>query len=107
VTAVRTFSMSTGLLASTVTPGSTAPDVSVTAPAIVACAQSTVGAKTANATIAVTRTLVRITHLVMNRLMSLPNEIRCSVIKRSLSSSAEQGLGNVPRILAISESGVQ
>src|SRR6476646_6744737 len=36
VTALRTFSMRTGLDASTVTPGSTAPDVSVTTPAMVA-----------------------------------------------------------------------
>ena len=47
VTAVRTFSISAGLAASTVTPGSTAPDVSLTSPAIplaccahVTCAQS-------------------------------------------------------------------
>ena len=33
VTAERLFSMSTGLEASTVTPGSTAPDVSFTIPA--------------------------------------------------------------------------
>ena len=36
VTALRTFSMRTGLDASTVTPGITAPDVSVTRPAMVA-----------------------------------------------------------------------
>src|SRR5688500_7930137 len=35
VTAVRTFSISAGLAASTVTPGSTAPDVSLTTPAMV------------------------------------------------------------------------
>ena len=40
VTTVRTFSMSTGLAASTVTPGSTAPDVSRTTPAIEACARA-------------------------------------------------------------------
>ena len=34
VTAVRTFSMIAGLAASTVTPGSTAPDVSFTTPVI-------------------------------------------------------------------------
>jgi hypothetical protein len=38
VTAERTFSISAGLAASTVTPGSTAPDVSLTMPAIEACA---------------------------------------------------------------------
>jgi hypothetical protein len=36
VTALRTFSISTGLAASTVTPGSTAPEVSVTTPTMVA-----------------------------------------------------------------------
>ena len=34
VTLERVFSMSAGLLTSTVTPGSTAPDVSLTVPAI-------------------------------------------------------------------------
>src|SRR5215831_5864211 len=34
VTTVRDFSMSTGLAASTLTPGSTAPDASLTRPAI-------------------------------------------------------------------------
>src|SRR4029078_6383992 len=38
VTAVRTFSMSAGLEASTVTPGSTAPDASLATPAMEACA---------------------------------------------------------------------
>src|SRR4051794_29547602 len=40
VTAVRTFSIRTGLAASTVTPGSTAPDVSFTVPEIDACAEA-------------------------------------------------------------------
>src|SRR3977135_2243578 len=48
VTALRTFSMRTGLDASTVTPGSTAPDVSVMTPAMVAelvpCADAGTGA---------------------------------------------------------------
>ena len=39
VTTVRTFSMSAGLAASTVTPGSTAPDASRTTPAIDAWAK--------------------------------------------------------------------
>jgi hypothetical protein len=34
VTTVRTFSMRAGLAASTVTPGNTAPDVSLTTPAM-------------------------------------------------------------------------
>src|SRR5687767_13419142 len=44
LTALRTFSMRTGLDASTVTPGSSAPDVSLTVPVMVACAQTTAGA---------------------------------------------------------------
>jgi hypothetical protein len=43
VVAVRTFSISTGLEASTVTPGSTAPDASLTVPDSVTCAQVTLG----------------------------------------------------------------
>ena len=39
----RTFSMSAGLEASTVTPGNTAPDVSLTTPPIDACAWASVG----------------------------------------------------------------
>ena len=38
VTTERTFSISAGLAASTVTPGSTAPDASLTTPVMVACA---------------------------------------------------------------------
>src|SRR5918995_6157780 len=45
VTAVRTFSISTGLAASTMTPGSTAPDESRTTPAIEACAYAAAGVK--------------------------------------------------------------
>jgi len=43
VTADRVFSMSTELDASTVTPGSTAPDTSFTAPVIDDCACATAG----------------------------------------------------------------
>jgi hypothetical protein len=57
----RTFSMSTGLLASTVTPGSTAPDVSFTVPVIDACANAMVGMSTASATTCTIRTNARIT----------------------------------------------
>src|SRR6185436_9789720 len=45
VTTERTFSISAGLDASTVTPGSTAPDASLTTPAIVAWAYVTAGVK--------------------------------------------------------------
>src|SRR5262245_1994496 len=43
VTTVRNFSMSAGLVASTVTPGSTPPEASLTTPAIVAWAKALAG----------------------------------------------------------------
>src|SRR5678810_1184940 len=43
VTTVRTFSISAGLAASTVTPGSTAPDASLTVPEMDACAYAATG----------------------------------------------------------------
>src|SRR5262245_7223735 len=42
----RTFSMSTGLAASTVTPGSTPPESSLTTPVMAACANASVGNST-------------------------------------------------------------
>src|SRR5215831_19208256 len=48
-TAVRVFSMRAGLATSTVTPGSTAPDVSFTTPVIDACANASVGNRTRQA----------------------------------------------------------
>src|SRR5215471_9551861 len=50
VIAVRTFSISAGLEASTVTPGRTASDASRTTPASVACAYATAGARNRNPT---------------------------------------------------------
>src|ERR1044071_5776392 len=47
VVAVRTFSINTGLAASTVTPGSTAPEVSFTTPVMEACAIAAAGTSTA------------------------------------------------------------
>src|SRR5688572_17754974 len=46
LTAVRTFSISAGLAASTVTPGRTAPDVSLIKPVMDACARAAVGTRT-------------------------------------------------------------
>src|SRR5687768_16471176 len=43
---MRTFSISSGLAASTVTPGSTAPEESFTTPVIDACANETDGRRT-------------------------------------------------------------
>jgi hypothetical protein len=44
VTALRTFSISASLAASTVTPGRTAPEASRTTPLMVACALASAGA---------------------------------------------------------------
>ena len=60
VTAVRTFSISAGLVASTVTPGSTAPDASFTAPAMTACANARPGLSTNKATSATDFMVTRI-----------------------------------------------
>src|SRR5205823_1870211 len=43
LTTDRTFSINTGLAASTVTPGNTPPDASLTTPVIAACAKAAVG----------------------------------------------------------------
>src|SRR5258705_8576264 len=62
VTAVRVFSISTGLDASTVTPGRTAPVPSFTTPAIATCALAMAGTKQAAAqSSAVHRTTRRMT----------------------------------------------
>src|SRR5687767_4868631 len=50
VTTVRTFSINTGLVTSTVTPGSTAPDASRTTPAIDAWAWAITGTSATNPT---------------------------------------------------------
>ena len=61
VTTERTRSISTGLLASTVTPGITAPVASLTTPAIaLACANAIVGAVTRHATTTRPRAIVLI-----------------------------------------------
>src|SRR5207237_2146903 len=64
VTADRTFTMSTGLDASTVTPGRTAPDVSFTVPVIVAWANAAAGATTVHANTTAIRSRPRITALI-------------------------------------------
>ena len=65
VTTVRTFSVNAGLEASTVTPGRTAPDESLTTPAIVACANATRGRiSTAAST---TRALIKLRTLPPSR----------------------------------------
>src|SRR5687768_14186920 len=62
VTAVRIFSMRTGLEASTLTPGSTAPDVSRTTPVMEDCwPKATEGTTRRNAETSVTWVSVRMT----------------------------------------------
>src|SRR5688500_17114195 len=57
VTAVRTFSIRAGLDASTVTPGSTAPEESFTTPVIDACANTADGRSTRRPTTSAARSI--------------------------------------------------
>ena len=60
VTADRTLSISAGLAASTVTPGSTAPDASLTTPAMaLVCADATAGSDRSSAATKMIRANVR------------------------------------------------
>src|SRR5262245_20860009 len=61
-TAVRTFSMRAGLVASTVTPGRMAPEGALTIPVITACADAAVGRRTIQASTA-SFNAARIVHL--------------------------------------------
>src|SRR5258708_4380562 len=72
VVADRTLSISAGLLASTVTPGNTAPDASFTVPAMVlVCADATIGQSVSHATPTMIREAnVRIPILPPQRLMT-------------------------------------
>src|SRR5688572_29440340 len=63
LTAVRTFSISAGLLASTLTPGRIAPEVSLTVPAMTACATAVVGRSAKQTQTARDPTKLRIWHL--------------------------------------------
>ena len=66
MTADRTFSISAGLDASTVTPGSTAPDVSLTVPAIaLVCADATAGSSASSAAAKMNRANVRMRNLLL------------------------------------------
>ena len=70
VTTDRVFSISASLAASTVTPGSTAPDVSFTTPTIALCACAAVGHRhTTNAAIAAAS-------ICLPRPISAPSQIR-------------------------------
>src|SRR4030095_7941293 len=69
VSAVRTFSMRAGLEASTVTPGSTPPDSSLTVPVRVPCAQTSDGKR-----VTATRNKTGIDALRMVSPFELPSE---------------------------------
>jgi hypothetical protein len=71
VTADRSFSISAGLAASTVTPGSTAPEVSRTAPAMDPCAYADAGASKA--------TVSKTSRLACVPMMSLREQRRADV----------------------------
>src|SRR5438876_479026 len=77
VTAVRVFSMSTGLETSTVTPGSTAPDASRTMPVSDPCAWTGAGSR---------RTARIARHFVAGRRESLP-------VAADVSEVAPEGAG--------------
>src|SRR5688500_4880979 len=65
LTTERTFSIRTGLAASTVTPGSTAPDASLTTPAMAPCANAAAGtSRTTSRTAADRRASAHITFLL-------------------------------------------
>src|SRR5262245_43887399 len=75
VVTTRNFSMSAGLLASIVTPGSTAPVVSLTTPAIAPACCADTGTANASAT-TVTTPNVPVTVLVMSRPPTIANDHR-------------------------------
>src|SRR5437762_2789842 len=86
VTTVRTFSVNAELDASTVTPGRTPPDESLTTPAIVACANATRGRiSTAAST---TRALIE-----LRTLSSMTAGFECEV---PAPASPEHGRVNIP-----------
>jgi hypothetical protein len=75
VTADRTFSIKTGLAASTVTPGSTAPDVSLTVPATaLVCASATAGTSASSTAPKVSRANMRMPNLLLDK-----QSFRCEV----------------------------
>jgi hypothetical protein len=81
---VRTFSMSAGLDASTVTPGSTAPDASLTTPLITACADATSGSNIANAKVAKTLRILSTAILRLSFLRIEPSIMSCEPLAAPL-----------------------
>src|SRR5215203_5245111 len=65
VVAVLTFSISAGLGASTVTPGSTAPEASLTTPVMEACANTADGTRTKATNVTIHNELRRIWSLLL------------------------------------------
>src|SRR4249919_3270172 len=64
VTAVRAFSISTGLAASTVTPGRTAPEVSFTTPVMDDWENAGTGTRATHVSTVATQNSLRIPHLL-------------------------------------------
>ena len=90
VTAVRTFSISAGLDASTVTPGSSAPDVSFTSPAIDACAHTAAGAARITIAAAMTAHTRPTLPFHENRFHALPLYLGLRVPKCCAKSAGER-----------------
>src|SRR5262245_1555356 len=91
VTALRSFSISTGLDASTVTPGRTAPDVSVTTPAMLAALVPWPDAVSGNETIAdATRNRTTTACMLIVHLGSSHDSPRDRVVE-SRTAGAERG----------------
>src|SRR5216684_615811 len=69
----RTLSINAGLEASTVTPGSTAPDVSLTTPPMaLVCADATAGSRASSATPQTMRANVRMLSLLLEKRCARP-----------------------------------
>src|ERR1700730_17038296 len=103
VTAERTFSMSTGLAASTVTPGSTAPELSFTTPVMDPWAYAAAGTITRPATTSNTRVSLLIpTPFLLARVcfrcVQLPRirHLRAGVVKREWRRNDPAGQCDAP-----------
>src|SRR5215470_385386 len=95
-TAVRTFSIRAGLEASTLAPGSTPPDASLTTPVMLACAKARMGRRRTNAS-----STTALTTRIGPPRMSFTNQIRGLYIHRFKAESSHifsvlrgVGLGN-------------
>src|SRR5437667_6028010 len=89
--------MSAGLATSIVTPGRTAPLVSLTTPAIALCAYADAGAKTSHAS------AMRINFLSGFSFMSPPTKTpRVTLICRALAGAGKELVGTVLRLTLLS-----